>query len=412
MIAKISVLINTFNEELNIRNCLESVKWADEIVIVDMHSTDKTVEIAREYTDKIFYFDNVGFADPARQFGVERTTNDWVLIVDADELVPKQLRDRLVDIASSDSADVVSIPHKNYYFGELSMQSPCNDMHTRFFKKQFVTVRGVVHDMFAIAPSAYILKLSDPEQAFVHFAYVEVKQHLEKFGRYTILEAKNTLDGDKHDFDSGFKCLLRMVKVFLREYFKKGEWKTGWAGFYWSVMAASYVVVSRMNLLLMRRYNSKTPEMEIRKNYQGIADAVIAKYSTEPKVAIVIVNYKCWVDTAECLESVFKNDYANCRIIVVDNNSGNGSMDYLRAWADGKICTWTRTDNPLRDLSQPPQQKPVPYIFLTAAQAAEAKPSTTADKQLVFIQTADNLGFAGGNNVGIRYAMDVCGCAY
>jgi glycosyltransferase involved in cell wall biosynthesis len=56
----ISVLINTFNEEKNIRKCLETVKWADEIIIVDMYSDDKTVEIAKEYTDKIFYFERMG----------------------------------------------------------------------------------------------------------------------------------------------------------------------------------------------------------------------------------------------------------------------------------------------------------------------------------------------------------------
>ena len=63
---EISILIHTLNEERNIRNCLETVKWADEIIIIDMYSDDKTVEIAKEYTDKIFYHERMGYADPAR----------------------------------------------------------------------------------------------------------------------------------------------------------------------------------------------------------------------------------------------------------------------------------------------------------------------------------------------------------
>ncbi len=90
---KISVLINTFNEERNIKNCLESVSWADEIIIVDMYSDDKTVDIAKNYTDKIYYFERMGYADPARQFALKKATHEWVLIVDADEMVPLELRE-------------------------------------------------------------------------------------------------------------------------------------------------------------------------------------------------------------------------------------------------------------------------------------------------------------------------------
>ena len=85
---EISILIHTLNEERNIRNCLETVKWADEIIIIDMYSDDRTVEITKEYTDKIFYHERMGYADPARQFGLEKATHEWVLQVDADELVP------------------------------------------------------------------------------------------------------------------------------------------------------------------------------------------------------------------------------------------------------------------------------------------------------------------------------------
>lgn len=115
----ISVLIHTFNEERNIRNCLETVKWADEIIIVDMYSDDKTVEIAKEYTDKIYFFERVGYVEPARQFALEKSTHEWILVVDADELVPLKLKNKLFEIMEKDLADVVFIPRNNYFFGRL-----------------------------------------------------------------------------------------------------------------------------------------------------------------------------------------------------------------------------------------------------------------------------------------------------
>ncbi|MEN3039793.1 MAG: glycosyltransferase, partial [Candidatus Kryptonium sp.] len=69
----ISVVIHTYNEERNIRNCLESVKWAEEILVCDMYSEDRTVEIAREYTDRIVFFERVGYVEPARQYAVNQT---------------------------------------------------------------------------------------------------------------------------------------------------------------------------------------------------------------------------------------------------------------------------------------------------------------------------------------------------
>ena len=93
--AKISAVINTLNEESNIAFCLETLKWCDEIIVVDMQSEDRTVEIAANFTDKIYNFERVGYVEPARKFAVEQATGDWILLIDADELVPKQLADKL-----------------------------------------------------------------------------------------------------------------------------------------------------------------------------------------------------------------------------------------------------------------------------------------------------------------------------
>ena len=89
--ATISVVINTFNTEKIIRSCLDKLKDFDEIVICDMYSDDKTVEIAHEYGCKVVMYERCGFAEPARNFAIQSASNDWVFVVDSDEHVTPEL---------------------------------------------------------------------------------------------------------------------------------------------------------------------------------------------------------------------------------------------------------------------------------------------------------------------------------
>lgn len=134
------------------------------------------------------------------------------------------------------------------------------------------------------------------------------------------------------------------------------------------------------------------------------------------KVSIVILNWNGWKDTIECLESVFRIDYPNYRVIVVDNGSTNDSVERIKAWAEGEQGVEADPKNPLYYLSHPPVQKSIPYIEYDK-KTAEAGGLPEKEKllyeklpigilhPLILIQTGDNLGFAGGNNVGIKYAL-------
>ena len=138
-----------------------------------------------------------------------------------------------------------------------------------------------------------------------------------------------------------------------------------------------------------------------------------------PKVAIIVLNWNGWRDTIECLESVLRNDYPNYQVIVVDNNSPNNSMEYIKVWAEGRQEVLTPApSHPLYHLSHPPVKKPIPYVYYTREEAESGggpeleeklkdkiPEGVTTKYPLVFIQTGENLGFAGGNNVGIRYAL-------
>jgi len=147
-----------------------------------------------------------------------------------------------------------------------------------------------------------------------------------------------------------------------------------------------------------------------------------------PKVGIIILNWNGWKDTIECLESVFRNTYPNYQVIVIDNGSTDDSMEKIKAWADGKQDVLTpEPAYLLYHLSHPPVIKPIPYIFYTRKEAEkggnfklEKKIIKEWQKQrksdsiqfhltspypLIFIQTGKNLGYAGGNNVGLRYLL-------
>jgi len=147
-----------------------------------------------------------------------------------------------------------------------------------------------------------------------------------------------------------------------------------------------------------------------------------------PKVAIIILNWNGWKDTIECLESVFRNTYLNYQVMVVDNGSTDGSIEKIKAWADGKQEVLTpESIHPLFHLSHPSIKKPFPYIYYTREEAEkggnfrleekvrkkwqEQRKSDskeicpTSSYPIILIQTGENLGFAGGNNVGMRYVI-------
>lgn len=126
--------------------------------------------------------------------------------------------------------------------------------------------------------------------------------------------------------------------------------------------------------------------------------------SSTPRVYVVIVNWNGWADTLECLESVFRSDYPDYRVLVCDNASADGSLERIQAWADGRIEAPVAPGDPLRRLSTPPVPKPIPLVVQDRS-AAERHVGAEPVPPLVLIGAGSNLGFAGGNNVALRLAL-------
>jgi GT2 family glycosyltransferase len=122
------------------------------------------------------------------------------------------------------------------------------------------------------------------------------------------------------------------------------------------------------------------------------------------KVYIIILNWNGWQDTIECLESVFRLDYPDFRVIVCDNDSEDGSIGYIKMWAEGCLDAFVPVSNPLRNLSFPPILKPLDVVEYERNKA-ESGGSEDAGARLILIRTGANRGFAAGNNVGLRYVL-------
>ena len=122
------------------------------------------------------------------------------------------------------------------------------------------------------------------------------------------------------------------------------------------------------------------------------------------RVVVVILNWNGWQDTIECLESVMRTDYPDFQMAVCDNGSKDASVERIMEWAEGRLGAPSSKANPLRRLFQPPVAKPIPYAVYDRTEAEQGGDQSN-DARLVIIKNGDNLGFAGGNNVGLRYGL-------
>jgi GT2 family glycosyltransferase len=127
------------------------------------------------------------------------------------------------------------------------------------------------------------------------------------------------------------------------------------------------------------------------------------------QICVVVLNWNGWQDTIECLESVFRLDHGDFRVVVCDNASCDGSFEKIKLWAQGKLAAGSANPE-LSRLTSPPVPKPIPYVELTRQQA-ERRAGGWEDR-LMLVQTGGNLGFAGGNNVGLRLALGDPDCQY
>ncbi len=124
-----------------------------------------------------------------------------------------------------------------------------------------------------------------------------------------------------------------------------------------------------------------------------------------PRVCIILVNWNAWRHTIECLESLFRQAYPRFQVVVCDQGSTDASIEQLKAWASGQLIADVGVPSSLRHLSSPPVRKPIPHIECDRAVAEAGGLRSWNDVPLILVRIGENLGFAAGNNVAMRYAL-------
>jgi (heptosyl)LPS beta-1,4-glucosyltransferase len=240
--AKISVVINTLNEEENLPKAISSVtNFADEIIVVDMQSGDSTKEVAEKLGALVFDHKKTGYVEPARNFAISKASGEWVLILDADEEVPPKLKTKLKSLIAKPKADFYRIPRKNMVFGSFLKHSRWwPDLNIRFFKKGKVSWSEVIHSVPMTTGKGIDLP-AEEDLAIIHNNYSSVEQFLGRMNRYTAIQAENLIK-EGHKFI--WKDLIsRPLSEFLSRYFAGEGYKDGLHGLALSLLQAFSEVI-------------------------------------------------------------------------------------------------------------------------------------------------------------------------
>ncbi len=233
---KLSVIVITKNEAHNIRECLTSVQWADEIIVVDAESKDDTVLRAKQFTEKIFVKPWMGFAE-AKQFGMTQSVHDWILWLDADERVVPELAVEIQKIISSETKHAAfSVARRAYFLGKWIKHSGWYPGRVaRLFHRNRAKFNSAsVHEGLEIHGS-----LGELQNDLLHFTDPNLFHYFAKFNRYTSLAGKELFDKKKKFKRSDL--LIRPVWVFKKMYLLKLGFLDGIRGLLLALLSSAYV---------------------------------------------------------------------------------------------------------------------------------------------------------------------------
>ena len=246
----LSVIIITKNEALNIRECMESIQWADEIIVVDSGSTDDTVAICREFTTYIHIHDWPGFGMQKNR-ALKYATQDWVLSLDADERVTPELRNEIENIMREGSEPGYEIPRLSSFCGRYMRHSGWYpDYVTRLFKRRSGQFSNdLVHERVIINGDVGRLKHN-----LLHESFRDLDQLLAKMNHYS--SAGAVMLGKKGRDATLTQAIFHGLWAFIRSYFLRAGFMDGREGFMLAVSTAEGSYYRYVKRMLMKQRGS------------------------------------------------------------------------------------------------------------------------------------------------------------
>jgi glycosyltransferase involved in cell wall biosynthesis len=253
----LTCLIITKNEEVNIQDCLRSVQWATERLVIDAESQDRTAELAQSSGAKVFVRQWPGFGQQ-KNFGMERAESEWILILDADERVTDDLRREIqgcIDTWSPSSPVAYRVPRRNFFYGAwVRYGGVFPDYQVRLFRRGSARYNdAAVHENLLV--NGNIGTLTSPLD---HYTERSIKDHFRKFGLYTTLAAEEK--GKSVQRVSGTDLLIRPLVVFVKTYLVKQGLRDGVRGLIVCTFASMYTFVKYAKLWTMIEQSASHPD--------------------------------------------------------------------------------------------------------------------------------------------------------
>lgn len=252
---RISAVVRTFNEESNIRECLESLAWADELIVVDSCSSDGTVAIAREFTDRVIIRPWAGHIAQS-QFATDQAANLWVLHVDADERVTPELRDEILALDLENSSyDAYDMPRRHWFMRRwINHSGWYPDRNIRLYRKDRCWWGGYApHDKIQVPG-----RLASLKGDLHHFIYRDMAHFAATKNSYSTLTAIDHSRSGRRATILHFT--LRPCYAFLHRYLVRGGFLDGLPGFVIAVMEAHCVFLKYVKLYEIQRKLMRFPD--------------------------------------------------------------------------------------------------------------------------------------------------------
>ncbi len=248
----ISACIVTFNEEERIADCLKSIDWCDEIVVVDSLSTDGTVQICEKFTDKVFQIQWQGYVKQ-KNYGIDQSTNEWVLCIDSDERISEKLKEEIKDEFEKGSFsrfDGFYFPRHVFYLGKwINHCGWYPDYSLRLFRKEKGRFGGIdPHDKVHLEGRTKKLK-----NDLYHFPYKNVESQIQHIQKYSDLYAKIT----PAKTSNYLNLLIKPSYKFFEVYILKRGFLDGIQGFIISVLTSYYMFLKLAKLYEKRLIKSQ-----------------------------------------------------------------------------------------------------------------------------------------------------------
>ena len=250
---KLSVIIIAYNEERIIEKCLQKLYWTDEIVVIDSGSTDATVAICKKYNAKVIFNKFVDYGTQ-KQFAVRQTSNDWVLSLDADEVLSDELINEINKQFESNASDIVGyfLKCRHVFLGKAFLYgNESNRSILRLFNKNFGQFdEKSVHESIRVNGKTHKFK-----NAYLHYTTDSLHGYINKLNKYTQLYAENKFLMNKKY--SLFEIVVKTKFEFVKKYCFELNFLNGKEGFYWSYFSAFYTGVKCIKTNEQHQINKK-----------------------------------------------------------------------------------------------------------------------------------------------------------